>query len=32
MVTGKLVSGKNSRELCEYENTFIEFKDDKYMD
>lgn len=27
----KLVSGKNSRELCEYENTFIEFKDDKYI-
>lgn len=27
----ELVSGRNSRELCEYENTFIEFDDDKYV-
>ncbi|RHJ82909.1 hypothetical protein [Parabacteroides sp. AM08-6] len=33
MINGKweLVSGKNSREVCEYENTFIEFNDDKYI-
>lgn len=27
----ELVSGGNSRELCEYENTFIEFDGDKYI-
>lgn len=32
-VDGKweLVSGKNAREFCEYENTFIEFDGDRYV-
>lgn len=32
-VDGKweLVSGKNAREFCEYENTFIEFNGDRYV-
>lgn len=33
LIDGKweLVSGKNAREFCEYENTFIEFDGDKYV-
>lgn len=33
LVDGKweLVSGRNSRETCEYENTFIRFDGDKYV-
>lgn len=33
LIDGKweLVSGKNTREFCEYENTFIEFDGDKYV-
>ena len=27
----ELVSGKNAREFCEYENTFIKFADDQYV-
>lgn len=27
----KLVSGKNGREVCEYEGTFIKFNGDKYI-
>lgn len=27
----ELVSGKNARETCEYENTFIKFDGDKYV-
>lgn len=32
-VDGKweLISGKNAREFCEYENTFIEFDGDQYV-
>ena len=29
--TLELVSGKNAREFCEYENTFIKFADDQYV-
>ena len=28
----ELVSGKNAREFCEYENTFIKFADDQCLD
>ena len=27
----ELISGKNARELCEYENTFIKFDGDQYV-
>ena len=33
LVNGKweLISGQNTGQLCEFENTFIEFNDDKYV-